>query len=73
MKLFVAAKPNAKTDKVERVDDSHFKVWVKAKPDQGKANEAVRDALSDHLGVPKSRLSLVQGRQSRNKVFEFRA
>lgn len=73
MKLFVAAKPNAKTDKVERIDDSHFRVWVKAKPDQGKANEAVRDVLSEHLGVPKSCLSLIQGCQSRNKVFELSA
>ena len=46
-------------------------MWVKAVPKKGKANEAVIEAMSEHLGVPKSRISLVTGQTSSRKVLEI--
>jgi len=43
-------------------------VYVTAPPDKNKANEALLDLLSDHLNIPKSKLSLVRGQTDRNKV-----
>ncbi len=71
MKFFVTAKPNARENRVEVLDPTHFVVRVKAKPDEGRANEAVLETLARHLGVPKSRLSLVSGFKSKQKVIQF--
>ena len=40
-------------------------------PEGGKANAAVLKLLSKALGVPKSRLRIVQGETGRDKVVEI--
>ncbi len=70
MKIFVTAKPGAKRERVERLDDAHFLVAVKEPPIEGRANKAVIAALAANLGVSPSRLLLVSGHGSRRKVIE---
>ena len=50
-------------------DDRSLRVYVTAAPEGGKANTAVVKLLSKAIGVPKSRLRLVRGEASRDKVF----
>ncbi|MBI3312913.1 MAG: DUF167 domain-containing protein [Candidatus Omnitrophica bacterium] len=71
MKLFVTAKPGAKENRVEKVDETHFRVWVKAPPDKGRANQAVIEVLSEYLDIPKSRFALLRGASSKSKVLEI--
>ena len=68
MKLFITAKPSAKENRVEAVDPTHFRVWVKARPDKGMANEAVIETLASYFKIPKSRFSLIAGLKSKNKT-----
>jgi uncharacterized protein len=67
-RVFVTVKPRSSKERVERVDASHFIVAVHEPPDEGRANEAVIAALARHLGVPKSRVTIVSGHASRRKV-----
>lgn len=53
--------------------DVGLRVYVTAAPEGGKANAAVVKLLSKALGVPKSRLLLLRGATSRDKVFEILA
>lgn len=69
MKIFVTAKPASKENRAEQLDETHFKIWVKAPPDEGKANKAVLETLAEFLEVPKSRLELLSGHKSKQKVF----
>ena len=71
MKITVKVKASAKVAKVDRLSDDIFSVWVKEKPQEGKANYAVRKALADHFGIPKSRVILISGEKSKNKLFEI--
>lgn len=68
MKIFLKVKPNSKEDKVEKISENKFIVQVKAPPKEGKANEAVIKLLSGYLDVPRSRISIIQGQHSRNKI-----
>ena len=70
LKIQLKVKARAKERRVEKVAEGRYKVWVKAVPERGKANEAVIEAMSEHLGVPKSRISLVMGQTSSRKVLE---
>ena len=47
MRIFVRVKPGAKVDKVEKVDETHYNVWVKSPAKEGKANESVIELLAD--------------------------
>lgn len=68
MKLFVKAHPKAKKPRLVKKDESHYEVWVREVPEDGRANRAILEALSEELSVPKSALSVVSGQTSRTKV-----
>lgn len=71
MKIFVKAKPNAKTEKVEKIDDIHFAVSVKEPPVYGRANAAIVKILSEYFNVPQSDVKIVSGNFSKNKIIEI--
>ncbi len=62
--------PRARHEEISR-DVSGFKVAVFAPPEDGKANAAVQALLAHALGVAKSRLVLVRGATSRDKLFRL--
>ncbi|PWE33694.1 hypothetical protein DDZ14_03230 [Maritimibacter sp. 55A14] len=49
-----------------------LRVSVTVVPEDGKANAAVLKLLAKALGVPKSRLELLRGATSRDKLFRVR-
>jgi uncharacterized protein len=46
-------------------------VYVTAVPESGKANEAMIRLLSKHLNVAPSRITVIRGATSRNKIIEI--
>lgn len=62
--------PRARREEISR-DATGLKVAVFAPPEDGKANAAVQALLAHALGVAKSRLILLRGATSREKVFRL--
>lgn len=71
MRIFVRVKPKSKRPGVTKVDDVRFVVAVAEPPIEGKATRAVMKALAEHFGVSLSRVMLVSGGTSREKVFDI--
>lgn len=69
--LEVKAQPRAKTPGVEALGPDRFRVRVKAAPDKGRANAEIVALLAAHLGVPPSRLTLVRGASSSQKLIRL--
>ncbi len=72
MQIQVRVTPRSSRMKAE-YRDSVLYVWVMAAPTDGQANEAVRRYLADLLDLPPSRIELVRGQASRQKVFAIEA
>ncbi|MBI4122855.1 MAG: DUF167 domain-containing protein [Parcubacteria group bacterium] len=70
MRIFVKAKSGAKKNSVEKEDGSHFVVSTPARPQQGKANQAVAKLLANYFDIAPSRVRIISGHSSRQKVFE---
>jgi uncharacterized protein len=70
VRIAVVVIPRARRERVERIDATHFRVAVTAAPQEGQANEAVIEALAEHLRVPRSRVRIVQGQTSRHKIVD---
>ncbi|MDE9449575.1 DUF167 domain-containing protein [Aliiroseovarius sp. Z3] len=66
--LTVRVTPKAARNLVEE-RDGQLRVSVTTVPEDGKATKAVIKLLAQALGVAKSRLVLIQGATSRDKVF----
>ncbi|HUZ93187.1 MAG TPA: DUF167 domain-containing protein [Candidatus Paceibacterota bacterium] len=71
MKIFVKVKPNAKEERVLKIDDAHFSVAVKEPAKEGRANWAVERTLAKYFNVPISCVQIVSGHASRTKVVEI--
>ena len=71
MKISVKVKAGSSREKVEKTGDNDYAVWVRAKPADGKANEAVIKTLAGYFDIAKSKISLVKGQASKQKLFEI--
>lgn len=60
--------PNARKASVVRIDGESFEVKVDERAERGRANKRLLEIMAEHLGVPKSKLVLVSGAKSRDKV-----
>lgn len=60
--------PHAKQNKVVE-SDGVLRVYTTVAPENGRANSAVIELLSDYLDVPKSRIKILKGLTGRDKVF----
>ena len=68
--LAVRVTPNARRAGVELVDGV-IRIGVTQTPEDGRATEAARVALAKALGVAKTRLTLLRGATSRDKLFRL--
>ena len=71
MKIFIKAKPDSYQEKIEKIDDTHFVVYVKEPPVKGLANQAILKALGDLFNKSPNNLKIVSGYTSREKVIEI--
>jgi uncharacterized protein (TIGR00251 family) len=69
MKIQVKVRPNSKIEEVSQEGGS-FIVKVKEPAKEGKANQAVIRLLAEHFGVSQSRVRILSGFRSKNKVVE---
>lgn len=66
-RVTVKVTPGARSETLE-VGDGRLLARVRAKPEDGKANVAVLDLLAAGLGIAPTRLQLLRGATSREKV-----
>jgi uncharacterized protein (TIGR00251 family) len=71
MRIKVKVKPNAKKEEIKKIEDDYYEVKVTVVPEKGKANKKVVELLSKYFKVPKSRIVLVRGEASREKIFDI--
>jgi uncharacterized protein YggU (UPF0235/DUF167 family) len=74
--ISVKLTPKASSDRIGEIrkqsnGEEQLAVYVTAAPDKGKANEALLRLLAEHLGLSVSRLKIVRGHTSRNKLIEI--
>ena len=51
--------------------DGTFKVSVKARPVEGKANEAVRETVAEYFNVSRSKVVFLKGMKSKYKRLDI--
>ncbi len=62
---------NAKEARVTKTGETSFEVRVDEKPVGSRANRRLLEILSEHFNVPKSRITIVRGAKSRDKIVEI--
>ena len=69
--IYVKVHPSAGKEVLVSVGPGRFEAWVKAKPIDGRANEAVASLVARTFKIPASHVLLVKGRSGLRKVFRI--
>ncbi len=67
----VQVQPKSSRDEIVGLHNGRFKVKVTAPPEDGKANESLREIIARALGVSKSGVRIVRGETSRLKIVKI--
>jgi uncharacterized protein (TIGR00251 family) len=70
MLIRVHVTPNAREVSVAKVDESFFEVRVDERAIHGRANKRLLEIMAKHLGVPKSKVFIVRGAKTRDRIIE---
>ncbi len=61
--------PRAKRALVK--DGDPLRIYVNQPPEDGRANDAVIKLLAEHFKIPKSKIKILKGEKSREKIIEI--
>ena len=68
----VRVRAGARVESVERVADDQFRIAVKERAEQGRANERVRVLLAVYCKVPIQTVRIVRGHRTPNKYIAIK-
>lgn len=71
MLIKVKVFPQSKKQALIQKSEDSFEVKVKSKPEGGRANEETKQILAEHFQISTSKIKLIRGGKSKNKIFEI--
>lgn len=72
MILKVKVIPNSRTESIQKIGEFAYRLKLKEKAVEGRANSAAIDAIAEYFNVKKADVSIVHGLMSREKTVEVR-
>ena len=71
--MYVKARvtPDARKERVEKIDDTSFEISVREPRERNLANRRVAELLAREYGVGTNKVRLVSGHRSHGKVFDI--
>lgn len=67
----VTVKPGSSQEKIIETAKNELTIYLRAKPHDGEANDALVKLLSKHFNVPKTTIKISRGSHSRQKLIKF--
>lgn len=67
----VTVKPGSSQEKIIETAPNEFIIYLRAKPHDGEANEALIKILAKYFKVPKTTINIIRGVKSHTKIIEF--
>jgi len=71
VKIRVHVSPNSREARVVKIGETIYDVKVDEKPLGGRANKRLLEILSDYFKIPKSKIFIVSGTKSREKIVQI--
>lgn len=69
MYIKVKAWPGFSKEKISRLADDRFEIWVREEAVRGQVNARVLHILSKELNVPKTQIRMINGHKKQSKLF----
>jgi len=62
--------PKSKKQKVEKISEEKFEIWVKSKAEQNLANMEMLEILAEFLEIERGKLKIISGHHRPSKMIE---
>ncbi|MFH0969449.1 MAG: DUF167 domain-containing protein [Patescibacteria group bacterium] len=70
-RIYVKVIPESSHNKIEKISEEEYKIWLTAPPVDNKANRMLIQVLSEYLNIPKSSLAIIGGKTAKVKIIEI--
>lgn len=71
MRIYIKVNPRSSQQKIEKLANGNYKVWLKAVPERDLANRELIQILAEYFKVSKSRIEIIGGKTSSRKIIEI--
>jgi hypothetical protein len=71
MEYRITVKPGSSQEKIVETGENELTVYLRAKPHDGEANDALIKTLAKYFRIPKTSIKIIRGTKSRNKIIEL--
>ena len=71
MRIQVKVITKASFERIEKLSEGQFKVWLTKAPVKGEANKALIKLLAGYFGVSKSAIEIIGGKTSSDKMVDI--
>ena len=70
IRIYAKVIPKSSQNKIEKIADNEYKIWVTVVPQKGKANKAVFKLLSKYFEISKGKIEIIAGKTTRTKIID---
>ena len=71
MRIYLKVITRSSQQKIEKISEGDYRIWVRAIPEKGKANLEVIKALSEYFEVGKKSVLIIGGKTSSRKIVDI--
>ncbi len=71
MRIQVKVITRSSSEKIEKINEGQYKVWLTKAPVKGEANGALIKLLANYFNIPKSAIEIIGGKTSSEKLVEY--
>lgn len=71
MRISVKTRPGARGEKVDKIDENHYIVWVKEPAQKGLANIGLTRVLAEYFHKTKAAIKIRSGHTSSAKIIDI--
>ena len=71
MRIYLKVITRSSQQKIEKISEGDYKIWIRAVPEKGKANSEVTKVLAEYFEVGKKSVEIVGGKTSSKKIVDI--
>lgn len=69
--IYIKTKPNSKTNKIIKISENNYEVFLKSLPIENKANEELKETIANYFKISKLNIHILKGLTSKYKLIKI--
>lgn len=71
MRIYARVVPRASRNKIKKISEGDYKVWVTAPPVDGEANSMLIKVLAEYFKVSRTLIEITGGKSAKTKIIDI--